>query len=154
MAGSEMTHTPKLQIMQNQKNGLMSCHGPVARSCKIPFLIPTDHVWLFSWFTFACACFTVESNTTGASLRTAHNSPIAPRKIKSEPGRAGARSGAGAGAAPPPPVNPPFPLWIPRSRARPGTPPHPRSTPQAAVTPSEPSKHRNPRSSFNEPSRF
>jgi len=88
MAGIEKTHTSKLQIMQKPNEWI----DVLSRaSCKntSSILIPTDHVWLFSWFIFACACFTVESNAAGASRRTAHNSAIATRK-KSVPGRAGA----------------------------------------------------------------
>ena len=140
MAGSEMTHTPKLQIMQNQKNGLMSCHGPVARSCKIPFLIPTDHVWLFSWFIFACACFTVELNATGTSRRTAHYSTMAPPKKKARRGRTGA--GSGPGRPPPPPWTPPPSGTL---GAGPGRDPPPRTRPHrdpfgtiGASEPSEP----------------
>jgi hypothetical protein len=93
MAGIEKTHTSKLQIMQKPNEWI----DVLSRaSCKntSSILIPTDHVWLFSWFIFACACFTVESNAAGASRRTAHNSAIATRK-KSVPGRAGAGPGPG-----------------------------------------------------------
>jgi uncharacterized membrane protein YgcG len=99
MAGIEKTHTSKLQIMQKPNEWI----DVLSRaSCKntSSILIPTDHVWLFSWFIFACACFTVESNAAGASRRTAHNSAIATRK-KSVPGRAGAGAGAGPGRAGP-----------------------------------------------------
>ena len=81
MAGIAMTHTSKLQIMQNQKEWI----DVLSRaSCKntSSILIPTDRVWLFSWFIFACACFTVELNATGASRRTAHyHLGVRPKKI-------------------------------------------------------------------------
>ena len=128
MAGIEKTHTSKLQIMQKPNEWI----DVLSRaSCKntSSILIPTDHVWLFSWFIFACACFTVESNAAGASRRTAHNSAIATRK-KSVPGR--------AGADPPPPSEPSEP-------GRAGDPPpcpRPRRDPFGTVTigASEPSE--------------
>ena len=85
MAGIEKTHTSKLQIMQKPNEWI----DVLSRaSCKntSSILIPTDHVWLFSWFIFACACFTVESNAAGASRRTAHNSAIDPLGWKSRGG--------------------------------------------------------------------
>ena len=120
MAGIELTHTSKLQIMPKPKQWI----DVLSRaSCKntSSILIPTDHVWLFSWFIFACACFTVESNAAGASRRTAHNSAIAPIKKKSGPGR-----GWGRVRGRTPSRDPPPPFRNPRCRAGPGPPQRPR----------------------------
>ena len=143
MAGIEKTHTSKLQIMQKPNEWI----DVLSRaSCKntSSILIPTDHVWLFSWFIFACACFTVESNAAGASRRTAHNSAIATRK-KSVPGRVRGRGRgrAGPGRADPPPPPPSPPSRDPPSPSEPSEPgragdpppsPRPRRDPFGTVT--------------------
>jgi hypothetical protein len=117
-------------------------------SCKntSSILIPTDHVWLFSWFILACACCTVEMNATGASRRTAHYSTMAPpKKKRAGPGRGRGRAGPGRPPPPSPPPRDPFPSE-PSEPGRAGTPPPPpppspsRRDPLRTIGASEPSE--------------